>query len=211
LANGTFNLEEIEENNRSVKEFISEYIENYSWIEKSPATVSIDQLSLKNLSEYIGNNMTLRLITENHALSLRKHLTTIYNPTTVNIRMRALKTAFNWALGDDKEYVDRNPFAKIKQIKVDKKAIRYLDPTQIKKFDMSTSRFIPMYPRLIFQIYQKLRRALFTKLSIIYIMAANVSLADRSILSTLLGDTMPGRQVFARQIPCTDTLAFEKV
>jgi integrase len=78
--------------------------------------------------------MTLRLITENHALSLRKHLITIYNPTTVNIRMRALKTAFNWALGNDRKYVDRNPFAKIKQIKVDKKAIRYLDPTQIKKF-----------------------------------------------------------------------------
>jgi len=53
-----------------------------------------------------------------------------YKGNSVNCHIRAIKTMFNYFIED--EYISRNPFIKVKQIKTDKVIIPTFDPEEIK-------------------------------------------------------------------------------
>ncbi|TEB13586.1 Tyrosine recombinase XerD [Pelotomaculum sp. FP] len=53
-----------------------------------------------------------------------------YKGNSINCHIRAVKTMFNYLLED--EYISRNPFAKVSQIKTDKVIIPTFEPEEIK-------------------------------------------------------------------------------
>jgi integrase len=133
IVQGIYKIDQNQETNRTLKEFSKEYINNHSKIEKSSATVIIDQKALDELIDFLKPFKIIRLITETQVLEFRTHLISKFQPTTVNIKLRALKTAFNWAIGGDRKYVGKNPFSNVSQLRVDNKPILYFDSDQLRK------------------------------------------------------------------------------
>ncbi|WP_066639653.1 tyrosine-type recombinase/integrase [Desulfolucanica intricata] len=62
---------------------------------------------------------------------LQKDSDNNYKGNSINCHIRAIKTMFNYFMED--EYLEKNPFAKVKQIKVDKVIIDTFEPEEIKK------------------------------------------------------------------------------
>jgi integrase len=142
IASGRFKLDDVQEKNITLKEFAEEYLTTHSLVEKSPGTAAIDKQALDDFMEFAGPGITLRLVTESMARSFRKWLQQkrvrggkekMLSPTTVNIKMRALRTAFNWALAGDRRYVDHNPFSGIRQIPVDEPVVKSFHPEELKR------------------------------------------------------------------------------
>ncbi|MFH0990019.1 MAG: tyrosine-type recombinase/integrase [bacterium] len=140
IARGKFHLEDIEETNISFNDFIEEYLETHAKITKCHGSVLIDIKALNEFRDRVGGNIALRTIDENMATRHRAYLVNRQaelrdshgikkrlSPATVNMRMRSLRTAFNWALRRDPKYLDKNVFAGMKQLPVDKLTPRSLD------------------------------------------------------------------------------------
>lgn len=135
ITRGEFNLDEPDrEKNIQLKDFIDEYIADAK-IEKTPGTVLIDQDALREFMNYAGESIVLRDIPESMVRSFRAYLVNRKNqrrkdgklsPTTINIKMRCLRTAFNWAMAGDRRYVDTNVFAGINQLHEDTQVVRAL-------------------------------------------------------------------------------------
>ena len=135
ITRGDFNLDEPEhDKNITLKDFTEEYIENCR-IEKTPGTVLIDEDALNEFKKFVGPSIVLREIPESLVRSFRAHLVTRENerrpgtklsPSTINMKLRCLRTAFNWAMAGDWHYVDTNVFIGIKQLPEDTQVVRAL-------------------------------------------------------------------------------------
>lgn len=150
VARGTFRVEEMNENDISIKEFTELYIDTHSKVDKSPGTTVLDERALNRLMDFVGPGTTLRHISQSRAEKFRIMLKTKgfmkevprlkgarpkgpLGPTTINMDFRALKAAFNWALEPERRYVDFNPFDKIRQLRVDERRPRYMTPEELRK------------------------------------------------------------------------------
>ena len=108
VARGTFRVEEMNENDITIKEFIELYIETHSKIDKSPGTAALDKRALNRLMDFVGPATTLRRIGQSRAEKLRIMLKTKgfvkevprlkranpkgpLGPTTINMDFRAKK------------------------------------------------------------------------------------------------------------------------
>jgi len=86
---------------------------------------------LLDLEDFVGSSTPLRTIPESMARSFRAFLVNKrdedgkkLSPATVNQKLRALRTAFNWAMAGDRRYVKNNVFASIKPLPVDQMIVR---------------------------------------------------------------------------------------
>ncbi|MDP2884611.1 MAG: tyrosine-type recombinase/integrase, partial [Ignavibacteria bacterium] len=141
ITRGEFNLDEPDqEKNVKLNDFIEEYLAD-ARIEKTPGTVLIDQDALHEFRSFAGESIVLRDIPESMARSFRAYLVNRKNqrndgklsPTSVNMKMRCLRTAFNWAMAGDRRYVDTNVFAGINQLHVDTQVVRALTFEDVSK------------------------------------------------------------------------------
>lgn len=135
IARGKFQLDEVEEKNRSLEEFTTEYVE-FGKVTK-PASVFLDKRALEELRDFLGKSRPLRMITETQARQFVAHLMNkplmtgarkpgVYRsdkkglaPHTINRYMLAIRTAFNWAMVGDRRYVGENVFKTVKPFKVE--------------------------------------------------------------------------------------------
>lgn len=143
IAKGTFRIEDMKTDDISLKDFTTLYIETYSKVQKDHGTVDIDKRALRRLTAYLGENTMLRHVTTAKVDKLRIVLKTTglkipdtkcrgpLGPTTINIDFRQLRAAFTWAMDPERGYVDYNPFAKIRQLKVDERRPRYMTPKEL--------------------------------------------------------------------------------
>ncbi|MBL7074551.1 tyrosine-type recombinase/integrase [candidate division KSB1 bacterium] len=112
-----------------LKDFYKEYY-NFSKQRKSKNTSYIDKHCLKLFKAFVGN-ISLTQLNTRIAERYISHRLTKVRPTTVNIETRSLKCAFNHAIRWG--YLRENPFAEIKQLKVNLSPPRFLTLEEIKK------------------------------------------------------------------------------
>lgn len=161
IARKEFDIHDYEKKNVTLRQFCSEYIEGYSEIQKSKGSVRIDEQALRDFVEYFGDSKTPRDVTKFDAEDFRMYLlkrnsprSTInkkrLSPTTVNIKMRALRTAFNWALREPRCYVDENPFSGLKQLPMNEKKPRFIPIEDLPKlFETMRAWKSPKTPQFV--------------------------------------------------------------
>lgn len=113
----------------TLKEFAKEYLDWSSTV-KSYATYKRDKLSLKKLIDFLGDislkAITAKRLEEYHAFLLKRG----QKPSGVNVEIRHLKAAFNKAVFWG--YIEKNPYTKIKPLKIQKKPPKFLKENEIK-------------------------------------------------------------------------------
>jgi len=138
IARGSFKMEEVEEKNISLKDFCNQY-EQYCKQTKKASSVVVDIGALKEFVEVVGSTKTLRLITETNVRTYVAYLLNKKNrklgegeyeksnrTTTINRKIQAIKTAFNWAMIGDRRWIDTNVCSAVKYLKEDKHQPRFL-------------------------------------------------------------------------------------
>lgn len=94
-----------------LSEFIGVYQEDRSRIGKSKETFGVDVLALGDLMKFTGD-YRLDSINSVLALQYRNHLLENVKTATASIRLRAIRTAFNWAVNKPGEkFLKVNPFS----------------------------------------------------------------------------------------------------
>ena len=152
ISSGRFKVDEFKEVNISLKDLGSQYIQQYGKVYKAPGTINIDRQALDDLCRFMGANKTARSVTVQDVYGFQSWLLDkklawaaqkdkngdivepeIYglNPSTVNIKIRALRAIFNWARSEDRNYVDKNPFSTVKQIRIETKVPFAMSPAEI--------------------------------------------------------------------------------
>jgi len=127
---------EVHVKNKSDKIKLSQFFEEYlSWCEKARAErtyLKAEEVTRRFL-EYIGD-MKLSLLTRRH---LDRYVSFLINQgyakTTVNIHIRTLKSILSKAV--EWEYLERNPFAGYKALKVQERPPAFLLPEDIEKVE----------------------------------------------------------------------------
>ncbi len=153
IASGRFKLEEYVELNRTLEELEKEYLDLYARNNKGPGSVEIDRNAMDDMKSFFGAKRTVRLITPPDAVrfqnwlfndkprSLRKRddngkvleeNVCGVSATTVNIKMRTLKAIFNWAKHENQQYISRNPFAGIRELRSEKKVVFTMTPEEVR-------------------------------------------------------------------------------
>lgn len=142
ITRGAFNIDEEErQKNVTLKDFKEEYLAD-ARVEKSHGTVLIDKHALQEFMDYAGESFVLRDVTETMARSFRAYLKNRKNkrrkdstlsPTYINMMIRSLRTAFNWAIAGDRHYVNTNVFVGINQLHEDTQVVRALSFEDVSK------------------------------------------------------------------------------
>ena len=119
-----------------LSEFIEIYQEDRQRIGKSAETIGIDTFALKDLLEFTSD-CRIDTITTAAALSYRNHLLERVKPATASIRLRAIRSAFNWAVEKPGEkYLKVNHFAQkgiVPSVK-EKRRMLSLTPDEKRRF-----------------------------------------------------------------------------
>lgn len=98
---------------------------------KATETFKKDRLALRNLSDFLGPSTLLSRIRVKHVENFQRHLLALgLAPSSVNQRFRHCKAAFSWAVRE--EILRENPWKKVKQLRVERKVRRYLQPEEIR-------------------------------------------------------------------------------
>lgn len=93
-----------------LSEFIPIYLKERRARKKSENTVIADEFSLRNLLNVLGD-LLLTAINENHVRQYRDFRVKRVKAGTINLELRHLKSAFNWAIeGVAEKYLRSNPF-----------------------------------------------------------------------------------------------------
>lgn len=112
-------------------DFIKEYLE-YVETSLSWNTLRIVRDSFKYFLEIVPSETPLKIITSRKLEELIAILLSRgWKPVSINIHIRHLKAAFNKAVEWD--YLEKNPFSKIKPLKFEKKPPKFLTKEDIKK------------------------------------------------------------------------------
>lgn len=100
----------------------------------SPRTIEWYGYITKNFLDYCNENgIQIETMKTPEARQWVNHLQKNeinYKGNSINCHIRAIKTMYNYFLED--EYISKNPFAKVKQIKTDKVIIPTFEPEEIK-------------------------------------------------------------------------------
>ena len=153
IASGRFKLEEYVEKNATLERLEKEYLDLYARNNKEPRSLDIDRTAMADMATFFGAKRTVRPITQTDVLRFQNWL---YNDkprttgkrangvpvvdeeskgltaTTVNIKMRTLKAIFNWAKHENQRYIDRNPFAGVKELRSEKQLVFTMTPADVR-------------------------------------------------------------------------------
>lgn len=114
----------------SLSQFIDDYV-TYSRSTKAPKTADMDELYLNRLLAYTGD-MALSGVTRAHAEGYVRHRQKTMAPTSVNMEIRHLKAAFNYAC--EWEWIEENPWKRVKQLRVPEKDVpQFLEVEDIQR------------------------------------------------------------------------------
>jgi integrase/recombinase XerC len=120
------------ENDLSLTEFRDRYME-YREPRMALKTIQADRLSLNSLRNCIGDvplkSITTQLL-EDAFISIRLKQV---KSSSVNVETRHLKSAFNYAV--EHEYIESNPFKKIKLLKVERPGKKFFTVDELKRID----------------------------------------------------------------------------
>ena len=134
IARGRFGIKDVEEEkNISIADFKKLYIDTCSKVEKEKTTVDIDRRALSALEQHFGKSRTLRSINKAAVGPFRAELIGHYSATSVNMYMRQLRAAWNWAMAIEPQYVSENIFKGVKQFSVPETRPRYMTPEEVTK------------------------------------------------------------------------------
>jgi|SaaInlStandDraft_4_1057021.scaffolds.fasta_scaffold29246_2 site-specific recombinase XerD len=92
------------------------------------STMDSYRLGLKDLADCFSYIRKYSELNEQQFPALVAYLTSRYNPTTVNIRLRGIRTFFNYIVS--KGYIKELPF-KVTQIKMDKPLPKFIKPEEL--------------------------------------------------------------------------------
>lgn len=135
---------------------LSEFIEAYEIerrrIGKSSETVDIDLFALRDLMRFTGD-YKLETVNSTIALQYRNHLLENVAPATASIRLRAIRTAFNWAVEKPgQKYLRVNLFQQKGLIPSVKEKRKYLALTPDEKRDFLSAIEDPNH-QLLFKFF----------------------------------------------------------
>lgn len=121
--------ESLIERNLTLKDCINYFMQNYQ-VERgiTDSTISSYKLALNDLLDCFLYIKRMRELTKQHYPILVEYLKRRYNPTTVNIRLRGIRTFLNYI--EDKEVIRKKPF-KVGQVKIDKHPPKLLTPQEL--------------------------------------------------------------------------------
>ncbi len=127
----------IEKEQLTISQFRDQYLE-YRKPRRAEKTVESDMYALQSIERCLGdiyiNSITTSLIED-------KFITTRLSqvkPGSVNNEIRHLKAAFNYAV--EREYVELNPFQRIKQLKVESVGEKFFTVDDLKKIEENINR-----------------------------------------------------------------------
>ncbi len=133
LANDKFRLEDYEDRNISLRDFYSQYIEHCKLTKRS-GSAEIDDYALKDFVTVVGGSRSMRSISES---DFRTFLIGMkesrFATSTINRKLRAVKTAFNWAMIGDRRWIDVNVGNQVKPLKEEEIAPRFLTLEELRK------------------------------------------------------------------------------
>jgi integrase len=147
IAKGQYGFEELMPKVYMLQ-FASEYIENYSKVNKAESTCRIDTLALKRWLEFVGDIPLVNVSVKKIELFKRERQNYV-KPVSLNIELRSLKAAFQVAVKWG--YLKSNPFKDVKQLRVpETSAPRRLSDAEISRLlDVVDDEKI----RLLFELY----------------------------------------------------------
>jgi len=116
--------------NTPLGDFAKEYVSQREK-EKTWNTARIDRESFDKLRDFIGDAVSIQSFTRKSCDEFIAHLRKDLQPTTVNIAIRHLKTAFKKAI--DWEYIDKSPWERIKQIPIKDALPRALNREEVER------------------------------------------------------------------------------
>lgn len=114
IAKGEFGFEVVKKSNLRLKLFIEKYLE-FSKSRKAANTFYLDRHSLTGLEEFLGNVLLREISNKNIEEYIQHRLETV-KPSSVNVEIRHLKTAFNQAV--NWKAIKANPMKDVKQLKI---------------------------------------------------------------------------------------------
>ncbi len=94
------------------------------------STMKAYKLAIGNFIDCFKHISKINELTKQHYPFLVDYLKRQYNPITVNIRLRGVRTFLNYI--EDKEIIRKKPF-KIKQVKIDRQPPKFLTPNELDK------------------------------------------------------------------------------
>ncbi len=131
----------------SLKDFLSEYLE---WAEKNLSESSCRNIKRSfNLFLKIIGNKPLSYYRKKNIEDYKNERSKVVKPASVNIEIRTIRAAFGKAV--EWEYIKKNPFAGIKEIKIQQKPLKYLNENQIQKVLLTLKKY-PQVWRYIFLV-----------------------------------------------------------
>jgi integrase len=92
----------------TVHEYFSRWVEGHGG-ELAPRTLVSYQQRLKQFSEYVGNEMTMDMVKQTHALAFRGSIAKTASATTANHAAKVLRSVFSCAMNEG--VIIGNPFA----------------------------------------------------------------------------------------------------
>lgn len=96
----------------------------------SITTIKVYRIALDNLLKALSSNTRVTELSKKHYEILLSYFKTNYsNKTTINIRLRAIRTFLYWLV--ENEYIEQIPF-KIRQLKIDDALPKFIKPSEIK-------------------------------------------------------------------------------
>jgi len=112
----------------ALDDIIDEYLDYRNIQNISASTLSIDNLSLKALQDYLKGR-DIRYLSKKDYLTFMQSMRKRYrNLNALNIRLRSLKTFLNWAVENDK--LKELPF-RIEQVSINKRRPRYFSDAEL--------------------------------------------------------------------------------
>lgn len=127
IASDTFNLSEVIRSEIKLKRFLEEKYYPYAASYKRPSTMNLERLYCGKFLRFAGD-VELRSISVATIDQWKAQFVPTVSPTTWNIALRLLKSAFNTA--KKWEYIERNPFDTILKIRVDERRL-YLTDSEV--------------------------------------------------------------------------------
>jgi len=148
------------ENSKSLGDFLKEYLSERAQ-DHSQATIDMDSVALRLLSDVVGQTTLLHKITEKDLLRFRDVCTLRdvkpIKTVSMNTYFRHLRAAFNWA--KKKKYLDTPPVMPFFRIK-EKPLPSFLKPEELDRIMEKAKEMHPdFYPLMVFYLWTATRRS----------------------------------------------------
>lgn len=136
IALGTFRLEDYQENQPRLSEFLDKYMKFLVVSGKTSSTVSREKIVVKHFTRIIGDPIMGSIDPQGLDMWMATRLQDVL-PVTYNIELRTMKAIFNKAA--EWRYIEKNPFCKRKKLKVEEHRL-YMEDGELERFFNALSK-----------------------------------------------------------------------